>query len=239
MPVKPVETIEIVSRWMFNDLNDFRGSKMTCRKYKKLFSAYLDGDVDTRERRRFEAHLGKCEQCAADFARFEKVVALTAALPPIQPSPDFDTAIKRKITDGQPVAERGALFGRRAVAAFGVICLLLAATLGMYVYKLRENGRRGENGPIEILVGREVMPMVRSHTDENVFANFVMPTVPAIKTTGSGLGDMDTTISEDGLEARNFVLPFVIGEDEPQDELDTNYVIKRISLVDASDEVGL
>lgn len=221
---------------------------MTCRKYKKLFSAYLDGDVDTRERRRFEAHLGKCEQCAAEFARFEKVVALTATLPPIQPSPDFDRSLRAKLSD---VEESGfgksverltfdvKRFSRRAVAALGVICLLLVATLGMYVYKFREKGRQGENGPVEILVGREIMPMVRSHTDENVFANFVMPTVPAIKTTGSELGDMDTTISEDGLEARNFVLPFVIGEDEPQDELDTNYVIKRISLVDASDEVGL
>jgi hypothetical protein len=206
---------------------------MTCKKYRELFSEYLDGDLDTRERRRFEDHLEECEQCAVEFAGFRKVVALTATLPPLQSSPGFERTLRAKLAETENVAGRSALFGRRAVAVFGAVCLLLAAAFVVYV---SQKDHQSEDERMQILIGRETVPMVHSYTDENILTNFVMPSVPMIEAGGSLSEDVGTTVSEDWQESRTFVLPSVMGEQAAQDRPDTNYVIKRISLIGASDE---
>ena len=212
---------------------------MTCKKCEKLFSSCLDGDPDIEERRRFEDHLEECEQCSAEFARFKKVVTLTAGLPPIHPSRDFDSSLRAKLADSEGVTRLGWLFGRRAVATFGVICLLLAMAFGTYMYRINRKGHQSEDERIEFLVGREIVPMVRSHTDENILTNFVIPTVPAVRTSGSSSDDIDTATYEDRQETRTFVLPFIMDEHPAQDEPDTNYVLKSISLTSTLEETGL
>jgi len=218
---------------------------MTCRRYRELFSAYLDGDLDIAKCRRFEDHLGKCEQCAAEFAGFKEVVALTAALPPVQPSPGFDRSLRVKLNNVEEAEFRRSVkrltlnvgrSGRRAVVAVGVVCLLLIAAFGVYV---SQRGSQSEGERTQILVGREIVPMVHSYPDENIFTNFVMPTVPATRTDGSPFRDVRATVSEDRQEPRTFILPFVMDGHAAQDKPEANYVIKQISLIGASDETGL
>jgi hypothetical protein len=206
---------------------------MVCRKCKKLFSAYLDGDLDTRERHRFEDHLAECERCAVDFAGFKEVIALTTDLPQIQPSPDFDRTLQAKLADSEDKRGFSPLFGRHPIAIIGMICVLLTFTFGDHMYKDRQNENRHMRSPI----GREIMPMVRSHADENIFTNFVIPSVPAINAKGWETEDFVMIAPEDNQENRTFVLPFVMDE-RAQHRTDTNYVIKSISFIDAPDEIG-
>ena len=88
--------------------------------------------------------------------------------------------------------------------------------------------------PERIMVGREVVPAVPGYRDENTFTNFVMPSIPVIGSFESDTGDLDM-----GQDEKNFVLPFIMNEQKGEDEPETNYVIRRVSLINASDETGL
>ena len=213
---------------------------MNCEKYKKLFSSYLDGDLSIVERRRFEDHLAECEGCAAEFAEFKKVVALAAKLPPIQPSLSFDASLKVKLAQGAEASESRSLLGGRTAIAFGTVFLLLVAFLGVYLYNNPgEKGRQSEDRGIPFMVGREVVPVVPSRANENIFTNFVMPSVPVMGGSESGSEEVDTGTLEDWQEGRSFVLPIIINERQEQDKPEINYVIRRVSLIGTAGETGL
>jgi len=46
---------------------------MKCRKVRNNLSAYADGELSSRLRRNFEAHLAACEKCAAELASLREV----------------------------------------------------------------------------------------------------------------------------------------------------------------------
>ena len=50
---------------------------MTCREYKDLMMAYLDDELDDRQRKAFEAHVAACRGCAEELAQFQQLKALT------------------------------------------------------------------------------------------------------------------------------------------------------------------
>ncbi len=209
--------------------------KMNCRRYQKLFSAYLDGYLSVGKRLRLQDHLEECERCAEELARVREVVALTDRLPKIQPSPDFDRVLQTKLSDSRSATGFSLLFGRRAIAVFGVICLLLIMLSSVYFYRIRRGSREGEDGNIH-----EIAPMVQDYTDENVLTRFVMPNVPATRTGSSELGDISVTTTRDWQEEpRSFILPSIAGDRAAQSGLNRSYVIKRVSTVNASDEIGL
>ena len=208
---------------------------MNCRRYQKLFSAYLDGHLSVGKRLRLQDHLEECEHCAEELGRIREVVALTNRLPKLQPSPDFDRVLQTKLSDSKSATGFSLLFGRRAIAVFGAVCLLLIVISSAYLYRIRRGSREGEDGNIH-----EIAPMVQDYTDENVLTRFVMPNVPATRTGSSELGDIGvSTIKDWREEPRTFILPSITGDRAAQPELNRNYVIKRISTVSTSDEIGL
>lgn len=208
---------------------------MNCRRYQKLFSAYLDGYLSVGKRLRLQDHLEECEHCAEEFARVREVVALTNRFPKIQPSPDFDRVLQARLSDSKSATAFSLLFGRRVIAVFGAICLLLIVLSSVYLYRIRRGSREGEGGNIH-----EIAPMVQDYTEENVLTRFVMPNVPATRTGSSELGDISVTTTRDWQEEpRTFILPSVTGDRATQPELNRNYVIKRVSTVSTSDEIGL
>jgi hypothetical protein len=213
---------------------------MICRKCKNLFSAYLDNDLKAQERRRFEDHLAECEDCAKAFNDFRQVVELTTDLSVLQPSANFDRVLRAKMTDGESVEGRGWLFSYRSVVLIGAACLLLiVVAFGTYMYKSGRTDHQDRKGPAQIAIGREVIPMMSSHAHENIFTNFVMPSVPSILISEQDMEDTDMATSEDYRETRTFVLPSVTGRYTTiKGKPGTNYVIKPVSLISASDEIG-
>lgn len=56
------------------------GRPMTCKELVELVTAYLEGALRGRRRRRFEAHLAGCEGCTAYLAQIRETMRLTAYL---------------------------------------------------------------------------------------------------------------------------------------------------------------
>jgi anti-sigma factor RsiW len=50
---------------------------MTCREYKDLMMAYVDDEMDERQRRAFEEHVAACPGCAEELAQFQQLKTLT------------------------------------------------------------------------------------------------------------------------------------------------------------------
>jgi anti-sigma factor RsiW len=52
-------------------------------------SAYLDGQVSAEERRRIEAHLAACRECADELRQLQQVTYLLRSCPPVRPPRSF------------------------------------------------------------------------------------------------------------------------------------------------------
>jgi anti-sigma factor RsiW len=56
------------------------GRPMTCKELVELVTAYLEGALRGRRRRRFEGHLAACDGCTAYLAQMRETIRLTGRL---------------------------------------------------------------------------------------------------------------------------------------------------------------
>ena len=56
------------------------GRELTCQELVELVTAYLEGTLPGRHRRRFEAHLAACDRCTAYLAQMEMTIRITGTL---------------------------------------------------------------------------------------------------------------------------------------------------------------
>ena len=54
--------------------------EMACRELVELVTAYFDGSLSRRDRRRFEAHIRGCEDCTAYVEQMRLLIAATGRL---------------------------------------------------------------------------------------------------------------------------------------------------------------
>ena len=104
---------------------------MNCLKAEEQFSAYIEDELDYRAIRTFEAHLNACESCRREFTLFRESLDLLHQLPQIEPSTDFDTALKARIADTQ--VESTPFWGRVLQPLHGQIRLALIGVAVMFV----------------------------------------------------------------------------------------------------------
>jgi anti-sigma factor RsiW len=74
-----------------------RLSNMNCRDTEKKWVAYLDGRLTMAERRQFEAHLALCPVCRERAEGFRSVWDALDELPPVAPSPAFDSRVRARV----------------------------------------------------------------------------------------------------------------------------------------------
>jgi len=54
--------------------------EMPCQELVELVTAYLDGSLSRRDRRRFEAHIRGCEHCTAYVEQMRELIVATGRL---------------------------------------------------------------------------------------------------------------------------------------------------------------
>jgi anti-sigma factor RsiW len=59
-----------------------RPKPIPCVEVVEIVTAYLDGAMPARERRRFEAHLEGCEHCTAYLAQIRETIAVVGRVAP-------------------------------------------------------------------------------------------------------------------------------------------------------------
>jgi anti-sigma factor RsiW len=74
-------------RTSLRDWFDRRRETMACRAAVELMTTYLDGAMEDRLRRRFEAHLAACPACNAYLEQMRATVAVLGRLEPDRVDP--------------------------------------------------------------------------------------------------------------------------------------------------------
>jgi anti-sigma factor RsiW len=72
---------------------------MTCKELVELVTAYLDGGLGRRQRRRFESHLAGCDGCTAYLAQIRETIRVTGGLREEQVTDDQRTALLAAFRD--------------------------------------------------------------------------------------------------------------------------------------------
>lgn len=57
-----------------------RNEPLVCQEVVEMVTAYLEGALPRRDRRRFEAHLADCPHCAEYLAQMRATIRLTGRL---------------------------------------------------------------------------------------------------------------------------------------------------------------
>jgi anti-sigma factor RsiW len=100
---------------------------MTCFSAAEIYR-YLDGELDASARAEFERHLGLCPACRRALDERRRLNEAAAALPPLEPPPDFTARVMARLEDRPRVS----VFGWLALASTAVVSVL-AVTVGLLV----------------------------------------------------------------------------------------------------------
>jgi hypothetical protein len=122
---------------------------MDCAALDERLADYLEGDLDSAERREVEAHVASCVRCTALVRDLGNIRASAAELPELTPSTDLWTGIAPRIdTPVIPLAQRPApnvVTRRRSLDGFkrvAIAAALVAVTAGV-TYTLTVSQRGG------------------------------------------------------------------------------------------------
>jgi anti-sigma factor RsiW len=72
-----------------------RRKDIVCQQAVELVTAYLEGSLSRRERRRFETHLRACPNCSAYVEQIRMTIELSGMIEPEDLTPDA----RRDLTD--------------------------------------------------------------------------------------------------------------------------------------------
>ena len=112
-------------------------------RWTESISEYLDGGLETAERRLFEAHAAECAECAKALEDLRLITSRARALPLEGPEADLWPGIEARIQGAgpvarpMPVARRGGFAARRfsfSIPQLAAACLALAVLSGGAVW---------------------------------------------------------------------------------------------------------
>jgi anti-sigma factor RsiW len=73
--------------------------ELSCRELVELVTDYLEGALGDAERRRFEAHIAKCNGCTRYLAQLRETIRLTGTLTPSDLSPEVEKTLLQAFRD--------------------------------------------------------------------------------------------------------------------------------------------
>jgi anti-sigma factor RsiW len=71
-----------------------RPKDIVCQEAVELVTEYLEGALPRRQRRRFQAHLKNCPNCAAYLEQIRMTIELTGAIEADDLTPEAQTELK-------------------------------------------------------------------------------------------------------------------------------------------------
>lgn len=157
---------------------------MNCHDCQKLFSLYLDKEIDRHSMRELESHLASCLQCTSQWQAFQETVMLLRSLPDAKVPADFLTGIHDKLEPASPwvrAKDWMAGFGQKKVAMSSAFAMLVIGFATASLVQLIPVSPQHENSGE---VSRQVAPAAQlvaknSIADTDVRTNYY-PGIPLL-----------------------------------------------------------
>jgi len=103
---------------------------MTCQEFLEGYSDYLDNELDDVSLARWRQHIDACSSCRRYDDVVRRGLSLVRELPEIQPSPDFESKLHRRIwgmeMDDDVDSDPGSSVGKIAGLAIAAMLALIA-----------------------------------------------------------------------------------------------------------------
>jgi anti-sigma factor RsiW len=74
---------------------------MNCRSAEALYSAFLEDELNQKERRSFESHLLSCRRCSLAIRELRATIEMVQDLPDVETSPHFEEDVLARIRSGE------------------------------------------------------------------------------------------------------------------------------------------
>lgn len=104
---------------------------MSCQEFLNRYSEYVDGLLPPREAARLHAHLIECCRCARYDQVMQRGLELARALPPVEPSSDFQLRLQHRLLHARDdLAADGTRGGSGAAVSLALAVLLALAAWG-------------------------------------------------------------------------------------------------------------
>ena len=78
------------------------GPQLSCRELVELVTDYVEGSLTRRDRRRFEAHIGRCDGCTSYVEEMRETIRLTGRLEPEAVAPAAREELLRAFRGWKP-----------------------------------------------------------------------------------------------------------------------------------------
>lgn len=115
-----------------------------CRKYRKLFSEYLDERLPADEREALEEHLSGCPECREEMRAWRATVRAVGELPARTPRAGFARRVAERIEATETGPKKSTIPGRwRQVLPLAALFLVI---VGLSVFLFHEAGRDAAPG---------------------------------------------------------------------------------------------
>lgn len=218
---------------------------MNCRKIKRHFSAYFEGDLSSQKSEAFRMHLQTCEACRGEWNAFQHTVDFVRSMPRLEPSAYFDVRLQAKLLEGggrnaKCENQRAEFFSfnsafRLPISAFVMVLLLLFVGWQLYQripsepsYIQNQKNQKNQN----------VAQKMNLSSKFSASTQFILPDV-SISRDSSGrwrdFGPKESDSNELDLSQNlnlNLVLPSVSSDVV---EPGTDYILKKVSFLEGEE----
>jgi hypothetical protein len=213
-------------------------TSMNCRKIKKYFSAYFEGDLSSPKSEAFRVHLQTCEACRREWNDFQRTVEFIRSMPKLEPSAYFDVRLQAKLMEGGEQRAEGRVLNLLNFAfrlsPFAFIMLLLLVGWQLYQRLPSEPSYIPNQKSQNVAQKMNLSPKLSSSTQ------FILPDVSISRDNSSRWRDFrpkesDSDENELNLSQNlnlNLVLPSVSSDVA---EPGTDYILKKVSFLEGEE----
>ncbi len=123
---------------------------MKCKRIIRNLPAYLDGELDEKEKQAVSQHLKTCPDCKKELAILSKQDEYLKQQKPIEPSAEFNAGVLRKARGLEESADNGRIrlpvLARLPVPAMGILILIIVFYMGSFSSALFAKGQDVKEG---------------------------------------------------------------------------------------------
>ena len=169
---------------------------MNCRSATTLFSAFLEDELNQRERRSLESHLLSCRRCSVELRELRATLELIPNVPVFDTSPHFEEDLLSRVRSGEAMRPsviewvRSLLVPDRLRPAFLVGAAACAVWIGAVMF--------GQTDMARSLLGKEVPVASTTGVSGAAPKALVTPGAESPDAPSTGLASAGTAIPSSG-----------------------------------------
>lgn len=114
--------------------------KISCEEAKQLLPLFVDNMTDKQESDAVCEHLNECAECRREYDFYKSIIGVTASMPSVEPSPDFNERLHKKLLEAKNAKRHHVLssFRRASFTVLASAAVIALSVVSLNVLKDRD-----------------------------------------------------------------------------------------------------